>query len=173
MFTKNPDESDKIGGSGGPTSPPDKPRTPIIPAGRDGIRPATLRRGREYAGISAEDRTVGNYGDSKKLTIGRDIVLSGEISACEKLVVEGRVETNISACREIEITETGTFKGEAEIEIAEISGVFEGCLNVQNLLVVRSTGCVTGKLLVKQLEVERGGKISGEIEIIPDIEGVE
>ena len=133
MFTKNPDESDQLGGGGGQASATDKPRTPIMPAGRDGIRPATLRRAREYTGIGSEDRAVGNYGDSKKLLIGRDIVLSGDISACEKLVVEGCVETNISACREIEITETGTFKGEADIEIAEISGVFEGCICVHNL----------------------------------------
>ena len=173
MFTKNPDESDQLSGEGGQGRPANKPRTPIIPAGRDGIRPATLRRAREYTGISAEDRTVGNYGESKKLLIGRDIVLSGDISACDKLVVEGCVETNISACREIEITETGTFKGEAEIEIAEISGVFEGDICVHNHLVVRSTGRVTGKIRVKQLEVERGGEISGEIKIIPDTEGAE
>lgn len=173
MFTKNPDESDQLSKGGEQAGHSDKPRTPIIPAGRDGIRPATLRRAREFTGISPEDRSVGNYGDSKKLLIGRDIVLSGDISACEKLVVEGCVETNISACREIEITETGTFKGEAEIEIAEISGEFEGNVCAHNLLVVRSTGRVTGKIRVKQLEVERGGQISGEIEIIPDPEEAE
>ena len=168
MFTKNPDETDQFSGEGGQAPPAAKPRPPIMPAGRDGIRPATLNRAREYTGIGSEDRAVGNYGDSKKLLIGRDIVLSGEISACEKLVVEGFVETNISACREIEITETGTFKGEAEIDIAEISGAFEGDICAQNLLIVRSTGRITGKIRVRQLEVERGGEISGEIEIIPD-----
>ena len=168
MFTKNPDETAQLSGEGQKATPTDTARPPIMPAGRDGIRPSTLNRARAYTGIGSEDRAVGNYGDSKKLLIGRDIVLSGEISACEKLVVEGCVETNISACREIEITETGTFKGEAEIDIAEVSGAFEGNICAKNLLIVRSTGSITGKVRVRQLEVERGGEISGEIEIIPD-----
>ena len=170
MFTKNPDESDQSSAVRGQASPTENSRAPIMPAGRDGIRPATLRRAREYTGIGSDERTVGNYGDSKKLLIGREIVLSGEISACEKLVVEGCVETNISACREIEVAESGIFKGEAEIEIAEISGVFEGNISATNLLIVRSTGRVTGKVRVRQLEVERGGEISGEIAIIPEAE---
>ena len=170
MFTKNPDESDQSSAVGGQASPTENSRAPIMPAGRDGIRPATLRRAREYTGIGSDERTVGNYGDSKKLLIGREIVLSGEISACEKLVVEGCVETNISACREIEVAESGIFKEEAEIEIAEISGTFEGNISATNLLIVRSTGRVTGKVRVRQLEVERGGEISGEIAIIPEAE---
>ena len=168
MFTKNPDETNQLSEKPGKARLAEAGKPPIMPAGRDGIRPSTLNRAREYTGIGSEDRAVGNYGDSKKLLIGRDIVLSGEISACEKLVVEGCVETNISACREIEITETGTFKGEAEIDIAEVSGAFEGNICAKNLLIVRSTGSITGKVRVSQLEVERGGEISGEIEIIPD-----
>ena len=168
MFTKNPNETNQLSEERGKTRPADVGKPPIMPAGRDGIRPSTLNRAREYTGVGSEDRAVGSYGDSKKLLIGREIVLSGEISACEKLVVEGCVETNISACREIEITETGTFKGEAEIDIAEISGAFEGNICAQNLLIVRSTGRITGKIRARQLEVERGGEISGEIEIIPD-----
>jgi len=173
MFTKNPNETNQLSEERGKTRPADVGKPPIMPAGRDGIRPSTLNRAREYTGIGSEDRAVGSYGDSKKLLIGREIVLSGEISACEKLVVEGCVETNISACREIEITETGTFKGEAEIDIAEISGAFEGNICAQNLLIVRSTGRITGKIRVRQLEVERGGEISGEIEIIPDAANAE
>ena len=169
MFSKNPDETDKLRGEGEQATHTESRKTPIMPAGRDGIRPSSLRRAREFPGVGGEERGVGNYGDSKKLIIGREIVLSGNISACEKLVVEGCVETNISACREIEISETGTFKGEAEIDVAEVSGVFEGDICAKTLLVVRSTGRVSGKIRVRQLEVERGGEVSGEIEIIPDV----
>ena len=71
-------------------------------------------------------------------------------------------------CREIEVAESGTFKGEAEIEIAEISGAFEGNITARNLLIIRSTGRVIGKVRARQLEVERGGEISGEMEILPE-----
>tara|TARA_Y100001936_G_scaffold254084_1_gene324592 strand:- start:5428 stop:5949 length:522 start_codon:yes stop_codon:yes gene_type:complete len=168
MFTKNPEGQQMNEDGTEPSGPPGEGDAPVMPARQDGARPAIVRRAREYTGTPADDRSVGSYGDSKKLIVGRDIALNGEISACEKLVVEGRVEANMKECREIEIAESGTFKGEAEIEIAEVSGVFEGSVSARKLLIVRSTGRVNGKVRVRQLEVERGGEISGEIEIIPD-----
>jgi cytoskeletal protein CcmA (bactofilin family) len=131
---------------------------------RPGVtRPEIVRRAREYGTAPADDRSMGSYGDGKKLIVGRDIELNGQISSCEKLVVEGKVEANISECREIEIAETGTFVGEAEIEVAEISGAFEGTVIARDLLIVRSTGRITGTVQFGRLEVERGGRIEGDV----------
>ena len=65
-------------------------------------------------------RRTESIGDAqgKKLIVGREICLTGEISACDTLVVEGRVEAALSDSRTIEITETGSFKGEIEINVA-------------------------------------------------------
>ena len=59
-------------------------------------------------------RRTESIGDAqgKKLIVGREICLTGEISACDTLVVEGRVEAELSDSRTIEIAETGVFKGE-------------------------------------------------------------
>ena len=132
------------------------------------VRPEIVRRAREYGSTPADERSMGSYGggDGKKLIVGRDIELNGKISSCEKLVVEGKVEANISECREIEISETGTFIGEAEIEVAEISGVFEGTVNARDLLIVRSTGHITGTVRFGRLEVERGGQIEGDVQVL-------
>jgi cytoskeletal protein CcmA (bactofilin family) len=169
MLPKNSDDQATSSGAAASSATP-KEAPPIMPSRMDGARPAIVRRAREYSATPAEDRSVGAYGDSKKLIVGREIALNGEISACEKLVVEGRVEANMKDCREIEISESGTFKGEAEIEIAEISGTFEGNITARKLLIIRSTGRVTGKVRASQMEVERGGEISGEIEILPEAE---
>lgn len=168
MFTKDPNNQTENVGAQEPAGPPGEGSAPIMPSRSEVARPAIVRRAREFSGSSAEDRSVGSYGDSKKLVVGREIALNGEISACEKLVVEGRVEANMKDCREIEVAESGTFKGEAEIEIAEISGAFEGNITARNLLIIRSTGRVIGKVRARQLEVERGGEISGEMEILPE-----
>ncbi len=127
------------------------------------MRPVIVRRAREYGTTPADDRSIGSFGDGKKLIVGRDIELNGKISSCEKLVVEGKVEANISECREIEIAESGTFLGEAEIEVAEISGAFEGTITARDLLIVRATGHITGTIRFGQLEVERGGRIEGDV----------
>jgi cytoskeletal protein CcmA (bactofilin family) len=106
--------------------------------------------------------------DHKKLIVGREIILNGEIRTCDFLVVEGRVEAVLNDCRQIDIASSGQFKGSADIESADISGRFDGDLTVHGRLTVRATGRVFGKVKYGQLEVERGGIISGTIESLPE-----
>ena len=79
------------------------------------------------------------------LVVGRQIVLKGEINSCDRLIVEGKVEAIMKDCREIEIADTGTFKGQVEFDRADIGGVFEGELTAREHLVVRATGRVTAR----------------------------
>jgi cytoskeletal protein CcmA (bactofilin family) len=106
--------------------------------------------------------------DHKKLIVGREIILNGEIRTCDFLVVEGRVEAVLNDCRQIDIASSGQFKGSADIESADISGRFDGDLKVNGRLTVRATGRVFGKVKYGQLEVERGGIISGTVESLPE-----
>lgn len=104
---------------------------------------------------------------SKRLIVGQGISLSGEITACDRLVVEGSVQVTLNQTRAIEITETGEFtNGKAEVEEAEISGVYEGELTVRNRLLIRSTGRVKGTVRFGEIEVERGGRITGSISML-------
>lgn len=103
----------------------------------------------------------------RKLIVGRDISLSGgEISACDHLVVEGRIEAKISDCRTIEVAEFGTFKGSAEIDEADIAGHFEGELTVSGRLRLRGTGTVSGTIRYGELEVAAGGRLIGKLDPI-------
>ncbi len=117
-----------------------------------------LRWNGEYFGVRSDGDPL--------LIIDRETALNGEINSCDLLVVEGRVEANMKKCREIKITETGTVKGQIEFERADISGVFEGELTAREHLVVRATGRVTGKVRVGELEIERGGQVIGDIQIL-------
>ncbi|MES2633922.1 MAG: polymer-forming cytoskeletal protein [Pseudomonadota bacterium] len=99
-----------------------------------------------------------------KLTVGPNIKLKGvEITDCDTLVVEGSVEATMDS-RVIQISERGSFKGSADIDIAEIRGHFEGTLNARQKLVIYSTGKVTGQVRYGTIVIEEGGQLSGEIE---------
>jgi cytoskeletal protein CcmA (bactofilin family) len=99
-----------------------------------------------------------------KLTVGPNIKLKGvEITDCDTLVVEGLVEATMDS-RVIQIAEQGEFKGSAEIDIAEIRGVFDGNLTVRQKLVIYATGKVTGKIRYGKVVIEEGGQLSGDIE---------
>jgi cytoskeletal protein CcmA (bactofilin family) len=103
----------------------------------------------------------------RTLIVGREIALSGEISSCDRLVVEGSVQANLTDCRFIDIAESGLFKGSAAIDEAEIRGRFEGTLTVRKRLIIRATGKVVAKVSYVQVEVEAGGQLSGEIQVLP------
>jgi cytoskeletal protein CcmA (bactofilin family) len=111
--------------------------------------------------------------EGKKLIVGRDISLSGNITACDKLVVEGTVEANLKDAGFIEIAETGLFKGSAEVDEAEIGGRFKGDLVVRKKLTIRATGKVEGTVRYARLVVECGGEISGTVEVMHDLDRAE
>lgn len=113
------------------------------------------------SGIGDGPRTV----DSRALTIGRDIKLSGEITECELLVIEGRLEATVPNAKTMEIAPTGSFKGSATLSDAKISGEFDGDLTVTNRLHITSTGKVTGTIRYGHLEIENGGEIHGDLTV--------
>lgn len=103
--------------------------------------------------------------EAGKLIVGREIKLKGEITSCERLVVEGSLEAALMDSRTLDVTPGGHFKGMAVVDSATISGHFEGELTVEGLLTVTSTGRIIGTIRFGELEVERGGTLSGDIAI--------
>ncbi len=101
--------------------------------------------------------------EGSKLIVGPNIKLKGsEITDCEILVVEGRVEASMNS-RDIRIAEGGVFSGKAEIDVAEVRGAFEGELTARKRLVVYATGKVSGTIRYGAMMVEEGGTISGDV----------
>lgn len=137
---------------------PQQPASPYRPA-----TPAPAARPQSF-GITPQASTSGEEkGKRRILTVGNDILLKGEIATCDRLVIEGAVDAKLNDVHTVEIAETGSFKGSAEIEDAEISGLFEGDLIVRNRLIIYSTGKVRGKITYGEIEIERGGELTGEI----------
>ena len=101
----------------------------------------------------------------KRLIVGRGIKLKGEISACDRLIVEGHVEVTLNDTRTVEIKPSGRFIGSCEVEQAEISGTYEGDLTVRGRLTVHASGMVTGNIHYGEIELERGGRIAGELKV--------
>ena len=93
-----------------------------------------------------------------------------EIDDCDTLVVEGRVEATMVS-RAIQIAEHGSFKGTADIEVAEVRGTFDGELTVRGRLVVHATGRINGKVRYGKLLVQEGGELSGDIGALAERHG--
>ncbi|MGE5651516.1 polymer-forming cytoskeletal protein [Noviherbaspirillum sp. UKPF54] len=149
------------------------PNSPLNTA--SGIVPAGTGMNKTMASVTSPLGSSGSESTSStssstaeggsKLIVGPNIKLKGvEITDCDTLVVEGRVEATIDS-RVIQISERGAFKGSAEIDIAEIHGDFDGDLTVRQKLVIYSTGKVSGKVRYGKVVIEEGGQLSGDIQV--------
>lgn len=106
--------------------------------------------------------------ERRTLVVGRGISVQGTVQDAERLVVEGTVEASMIHATELSIAPGGVFKGEVEVEEAEIAGVIDGTLTARGNLIVRATGKVLGTARCRRLQVEDGGQITGRIEMIAE-----
>ena len=143
-----PNQSSSLSMPPGPGSAPARPGVMAMGAS-SGLRPAAERR---------------------TLVVGRGISVQGTVTEAERLVVEGTVEASMIHATELSIALGGVFRGEVEVEDAEIAGIIDGTLLARGSLIVRATGKVLGTARCRRLQVEDGGQISGRIEMLPDTE---
>ena len=137
-------------------APPDSPRSRLPHRARV---PASGPPGGLAPGADSEGKT---------LTIPRGISYSGRIGACARLMVEGAVETEIHGCQVLTVAASGIFRGSADVERADISGIVEGSLTVCELLTVRASARIlSGSIFYGELEIERGGTVTGTVRPLP------
>ena len=134
-----------------PITPAPAPAANAAPAPSESPAPARIESSR------AEERR------EAKLVVGPDIKMKGaEISDCDTLVVEGRMEATLDA-RVLEVSQHGVFQGTIAVDNAEIHGRFEGELTVRKQLIIQGTGKVSGKIRYAKIKIEEGAELSGEV----------
>lgn len=134
-------------------------RSPAAPAAPEAARPA----------VTPARPAAGNA--KRVLTVGPDIQMKGEITSCDRVVIEGLVDATMRDVHTVELTESGALKGTAEVEDAEISGSFEGDLVVRGKLTIYASGRVRGNVTYGEIEIQRGGQISGNVRNAADAKG--
>ena len=142
-----------------PTSVPSMPVAPQRPSMSPG------------PGLQAPPRPptpASDPGERRTLVVGRGISLHGTINDAERLVVEGTVEATMIRAAELSVIHGGVFKGEIEVEEAEIAGTIDGVITARTSLIVRASGSVMGRARCRRLQVEDGGQLTGQIEMLTD-----
>ncbi|MGH7118798.1 MAG: bactofilin family protein [Acetobacteraceae bacterium] len=131
--------------------------SPPAPGGAPGPRPVGLGRG-----------PLRDPAERRTLVVGHGISVQGTVQDAERLVVEGTVEATMIRATELSIAPGGIFKGEVEVEDAEIAGTIDGTLTARGNMVVRASGKVLGTARCHRLQVEDGGQITGRMEMITE-----
>ncbi|MBE7211734.1 MAG: polymer-forming cytoskeletal protein [Gluconacetobacter diazotrophicus] len=134
-------------------APPARPPMPGTPPGAGPGGPAAPRK---------------DVVDRRTLVVGRGISVQGVVQDAERLVVEGTVEASMIHASELSVAPGGMFRGEVEVEDAELAGTVDGTLTVRGNLIIRATGRLIGTARCRRLQVEDGGQVTGRLEMITD-----
>ncbi len=105
--------------------------------------------------------------EHRRLMLGREIKLSGEITNCEHLIIEGTLSAATLETQRLDLLETGAFTGSATVKDAVIAGRFDGKLVVTGRLSIKSTAVVKGDISYGALEIEAGSRIEASIAARP------
>ena len=124
----------------------------------------SLGKGRGIPGVGAQGIGMKPLSNANRLNVGKHVKLKGGVLTCDVLSVEGTIEASLPSASEIEIGLGGYFKGKAKVTNADISGDFEGELQVKEILTIRKGGVVSGTVRYGKIVIESGGKISGDMQ---------
>ena len=138
--------------------------TPLPPAPTPAATPAPAAPAHAEAPKPAVNKD--DERKEAKLIVGPDIKMKGvEITDCDTLVVEGRIEATLDS-RVLQIAQNGMFCGTVAVDTAEIHGKLEGELTVRKQLIIHATGKVSGKIRYAKIKVEEGAELAGEISMM-------
>jgi cytoskeletal protein CcmA (bactofilin family) len=99
--------------------------------------------------------------------IGAGVTMKGEISVPDLIVVDGTVEGDVTA-RIVCVGQTGVIRGNIAATEADISGWITDHIEIKQLLIVRSTGRVEGRVMYGEIELEKGAVVTGDLSATDD-----
>jgi cytoskeletal protein CcmA (bactofilin family) len=97
---------------------------------------------------------------------GQSIVIKGDISGSEDLVIAGRVEGSITLNGRVLTLAAGSHViGEIEAGTVVVSGKLEGSVEAKERLDIKNTAVIDGKLSTARLIVADGSQITAKVEM--------
>lgn len=93
--------------------------------------------------------------------IGQGAKFVGDIETSGDIRVDGVIEGNIKCQGKIVLGQGGSIKGGIKCASAELSGAFEGKMEVADLLSLKSTSTFKGEMTTAKLSIEPGAMFNG------------
>jgi cytoskeletal protein CcmA (bactofilin family) len=98
-----------------------------------------------------------------KASIGDGVHVKGDIHDCRQVDVYGVMDGEI-VTDTLVVHQNGSVKGVIRADRAEIHGVADGELTVSDRLDIRANGLVSGIVTYRELSVEAGGRLTGQVD---------
>ena len=102
----------------------------------------------------------------EQATIGRSVVIKGEVSGSESLYIDGRIEGTVNfAEHRVTIGRNGSVAANINAREVVILGKVQGNIQVTDRLDIRSEGSLTGDVITQRISVEDGAILKGSVQV--------
>jgi cytoskeletal protein CcmA (bactofilin family) len=140
-------------GTPGRPAEPESPTmsTPTAPAASD---------------TAAAPRPVTTTTTSDQATIGKSLVIKGEVTGSESLYIDGRVEGSINLSgNRVTVGRNGVVAANINAREIVVLGKVRGNLTASDRVDIRSDGSLTGDVVAARISIEDGAFFKGGIDI--------
>lgn len=122
---------------------------------------------RSFSGASAPDSALRPaVAGSEQSTIGKSLVITGEISGSESLLVEGKVEGSINLPgNRVTVGRNGKVNASVTAREVVLLGKVRGNVSAADRVDIRSEGGLTGDVAAARISIEDGAFFKGGIDI--------
>lgn len=140
-------------GTGSPNPEPARPIPPATPTFEASPRPAPVP--------AAQNASAG-----EQATIGKSLVIKGEVTGSESLYIDGKVEGSINlAGNRVTVGRNGQVAANISAREIVVLGKVRGNVTASDRVDIRSEGSLTGDVTAQRISIEDGAFFKGGIDI--------
>jgi len=150
--------------------PTNQPQTPGRPAEPE--RPTTMSTPSAPAMMASEPSvaprpaTAATTTTADQATIGKSLVIKGEVTGSESLYIDGRVEGSINLSgNRVTVGRNGVVAANINAREIVVLGKVRGNLTASDRVDIRSDGSLTGDVVAARISIEDGAYFKGGIDI--------
>ncbi len=103
--------------------------------------------------------------NAEDLVVGEGVVLNGTLEVPNKAMISGTINGDLKV-HLLAVEITGKIEGKVVCQIADIAGHVKDDLRVNELLIIRAGSIISGNIYYKEIEIEKGAKIIGQLSML-------
>jgi cytoskeletal protein CcmA (bactofilin family) len=159
---KNPNPTGTPSTTGKTNSEPEK-STPMTSPSTSNVNTSSTITS-EPTPVSAARNSIVN--SNEQATIGKSLIIKGEVTGSEALYIDGKVEGSINlAGNRVTIGRNGVVAANVTAREIVIIGKVRGNLNASDRVDIRNEGSLTGDVIAQRISIEDGAFFKGGIDI--------
>src|SRR6201981_184175 len=148
-----------------PTNQPTTPSRPSEPE-RPAMPPTTATASNHSEPIPAPRPMPATATTADQATIGKSLVIKGEVTGSESLYIDGRVEGSINLSgNRVTVGRNGVVAANINAREIVVLGKVRGNLTASDRVDIRSDGSLTGDVIAARISIEDGAFFKGGIDI--------